>query len=68
MIPQIIALVFTAAVSYPKAVITWLPQAINETERQAIHSGLEQISKGLQVTGGAIMNAALRAWSDKGKE
>lgn len=68
MIPQIISFVFVAAVSYPKAVTTWLPPAINETERQAIQSGLEQISKGLQVTGGAIMNVALRAWVDRGKE
>ena len=68
MIPYILAALFVVAISSPTTVVTWLPPAITENERNAIRTGLEETKRGIQDTGGAVANALLRIWMNTGKD
>lgn len=67
MLPYILAIVVAVALSSPDTVISWLPSIVTENERNAIRSGLEQTSQGIQDTSGAVTNIMLRMWMDKTK-
>jgi hypothetical protein len=68
MIPYIIAIVAAVALSSPNTVVSWLPSVVNENERNAIRTGLENTSQGIQETGGAVVNVILRMWMNIPKE
>ena len=68
MIPYIIAIVAAVALSSPSTVVSWLPSVVNENERNAIRTGLENTSQGIQETSGAVVNVILRMWMNIPKE